>query len=395
VLRLLTAGESHGPQLTVILDGLPAGIPVDPEALRRGMARRQIGFGRGNRQRIEQDMAECVAGVRFGRTTGAPIALVVKNRDHENWSEALSPFGDPPRESQRRLTRPRPGHADLVGMLKYAHHDARDVLERASARETAARVAAGEVLRLFLGELGVTIRSHVIQIGGVKAELQGIAQTEIFELAEANDLRCAEGYEAMRAAIRKAQAQGDTLGGIFEVVVYGLPPGLGSSMAPDRKLDARLAAALLSIPAVKGMEIGPAFANAALPGSSVHDEIVPVAGKPPRRASNRAGGLEGGMTTGEALILRGAMKPISTLKKALRSVDMERNLEQKAAFERSDVCAVPAAGVVGEAVVMFVLAEAFLESFAGDTLPRMKASLERFQEELCKRMRAAETGGDS
>ncbi|HKI83125.1 MAG TPA: chorismate synthase [Candidatus Krumholzibacteria bacterium] len=395
MLRLLTAGESHGPQLTVILDGLPAGIPVDPDALLRGMARRQVGFGRGNRQRIEKDMAECVAGIRFGRTTGAPIALVVKNRDHENWSEVLSPFGDPPRESPRRLTRPRPGHADLVGMLKYAHHDARDVLERASARETAARVAAGEVLRLFLGELGVSVHSHVIQIGEVKAELQGFASDKIFELAEANDLRTAGAYEAMRAAIEEAQAQGDTLGGIFEVVVEGLPPGLGSSMAPDRKLDARLAAAMLSIPAVKGMEIGPAFANSALLGSAVHDEIVPVAGKPPKRASNRAGGLEGGMTTGEALVLRGAMKPISTLKKALRSVDMERNLEQKAAFERSDVCAVPAAGVVGEAVVMFVLAEAFLESYAGDTLARVKSSLERFSQELQERMRAAETGGDS
>ncbi len=391
MLRLLTAGESHGPRLTVILDGLPSGIPVDEELLRRGMARRQVGFGRGNRQRIERDRADCVSGIRFGKTTGAPIALLIENRDHENWAQVLSPFETPKDVTERRVTRPRPGHADLVGMLKYDHADARDVLERASARETAARVAAGEVLRQFLAELGVRVYSHVIRIGEVRAKVDEIKDASIPQRAESNDLRCAEGYEAMRKAVEKASAQGDTLGGIFEVVVEGLPPGLGSSMAPDRKLDARLAAAMLSIPAVKGMEIGPAFANSALPGSVVHDEIVPVPGHPPRRASNRAGGLEGGMTTGEPLVLRGAMKPISTLKKALRSVDMEHNVEQKAAFERSDVCAVPAAGVVGEAVVMFVLAQAYLESFASDTLHRLKTSLAAYREELDTRMRTAES----
>jgi chorismate synthase len=389
VLRYLTAGESHGPQITAILDGLPSGVPVDEEALARGMARRQIGYGRGNRQRIERDVARILSGVRFGRTTGAPVTLVVENRDHANWTEVMRAFGPPPMERARRLTRPRPGHADLVGMLKYAHQDARDVLERASARESAARVAAGEVVRGLLREAGVQVYSHVLAVGGVEVDPEGLEYRGLRERVEANDLRCAERYEEMRSAVDAAGAAGDTVGGIFEVVIEGLPPGLGTSMAPDRKLDARLAAALLSIPAVKGCEVGPAFANAARRGSRVHDEILPAAEGPPRRASNRAGGLEGGMTTGEPLLLRGAMKPISTLKQALRSVDMETGRADSAGFERSDICAVPAAGVIAEAVAMLVITDALLESFCADTLERLTASLHRYREELRARMAAA------
>lgn len=376
MLRMLTAGESHGPQITAILDGLPAGISVDEETIAAGMARRQVGFGRGGRMSIENDRLEIRSGVRFGRTTGAPVTLVVPNRDHENWTEILRVFGPPPKDVERRLTRPRPGHADLVGMLKWGHDDARDVLERASARETVARVAMGEILRSMLRAVGVHVFSHVRSIGDVAADLNAIDPTAIEEIAEANDLRCAEGYERMREAITRAGAEGDTLGGVFEVVAMELPVGLGSSMAPDRKLDARLAAAILSVPAVKGCEIGPAFENATRRGSRVHDEIVPGDGLP-RRSTNRAGGLEGGMTTGEPLCVRGAMKPISTLKKPLTSVDMETGQESRAAFERSDVCAVPAAGVIGEAVVMAVLAEALLEVGASDTLADLRDSLAR------------------
>lgn len=386
MLRFLTAGESHGPQITAILDGMPAGVPLDPERIAANLRRRQVGFGRGHRMQIEVDAVEFASGVRFGETVGGPITLVIANRDHANWTEVLSPFGTPPTERARELTRPRPGHADLVGMLKYDRADARDILERASARETVARVAAGEVARALLAALDVDTFSHVRSIGNVEAQVEGLDADRLRELAEANDLRTADAYDAMRAAIEAAGADGDTLGGVFEVVTRGLPPGLGSSMAPDRKLDARLAFALLSIPAVKGCEFGPAFANAAARGSAVHDEIVPAPDGPPRRASNRAGGLEGGMTTGEPLVCRGALKPISTLKKALASVDMRTGEVEKAAFERSDVCAVPAAGVIGEAVVMLVLADAFLDSFSSDTLPRLTASVAAYRDELRDRM---------
>jgi len=390
VLRLLTAGESHGSQITAILDGIPSGLRIDPEALARGMARRQVGFGRGSRQKIESDELQIRSGVRFGRTTGAPLTLVVENRDAVHWSEALSVFGGEEGGRSRRVCRPRPGHADLVGMLKYGHADARDVLERASARETVARVAAGEILRALLAELSVEITSHVVGIGEVRVEPGPMGVEEIRSKAEVNDLRCVTGYPDMRRVIEEAGKEGDTVGGVFEVVVDGLVPGLGSSMAPDRKLDARLAFALLSIPAVKGMEIGPAFDNAIRWGSRVHDEILPVSGKPPRRAANRAGGLEGGMTTGEPLVLRGAMKPISTLRRSLRSVDMDTNAPQSAAFERSDVCAVPAAGVIAESVVAMVLADAYLESFCADTVERLVDSVRNYQRELDERMRRAE-----
>jgi chorismate synthase len=389
VLRLLTAGESHGPQLTAILDGLPAGVPIDPEAVARGLARRQVGFGRGARMQIERDAARFLSGVRFGETLGSPITLVLENKDHVHWAETLAPFGPPAQDRARRITRPRPGHADLVGMLKYDRADARDVLERASARETAARVAAGEVVRAFLDALGIGCFSHVRSIGPAEADLDGLSLEEIRAHAEANDLRCAAGYERMRAVVEQAAQEGDTVGGVFEVVATGLPPGLGSCMAPDRKLDGRLAQALVSIPAVKGCELGPAFDNARRTGSAVHDEIVPQLDDVPRRASNRAGGLEGGMTTGEPLVCRGAMKPISTLRKPLASVDMATGLPEKAAFERSDVCAVPAAGVAGEAAVMLVLADAVLEMFGGDTLARVRAALDGYRAALRERMRRA------
>ena len=375
-LRLLTAGESHGPQITAILDGMPAGIELDAERIAANMRRRQIGHGRGNRMKIETDAVELRSGVRFGRTTGAPITLVVPNRDHENWAHVLAAFGDPPADRQRRLTRPRPGHADLVGMLKYEHDDARDVLERASARETVARVAAGEVARALLEAIGVDVFSHVVRIGDVAADVGGLDPVTIRTRAEANDLRTADAYEAMKSAIDAAGADGDTLGGVFEVVATGMPVGVGTSMAPDRKLDASLAFALLSVPAVKGCEIGPAFENAARRGSEVHDEIVPRGDDPPGRSGNRAGGLEGGMTTGEPLLCRGAMKPISTLKRALSSVDMDTGQVSKAAFERSDVCAVPAAGVIGEAVVMLTLVDALLRTYASDTVAALRASVE-------------------
>jgi len=386
VLRFLTAGESHGPQISVILDGVPSGLRLDPECIAQGMRRRQLGYGRGNRQQIERDEAEFLGGVRHGQTTGAPICIAVRNRDHENWAQVLEAFGAAPQERDRALHRPRPGHADLAGMLKYGHEDARDVLERASARETVARVAAGEVARALLGELSIDVFSHVRSIGTAEAAVDAMSLDEIRRRAEANDMRAAEGEDRMRAAIDEAAAAGDSLGGIFEVIVSGLPVGLGSSMAPDRKLDAKLAFALLSIPAVKGCEIGPAFDNAHRLGSQVHDEIFPVEGGLPRRGSNRAGGLEGGMTTGEPLVCRGALKPISTLKKALSSVDMRSNRAARAGFERSDICAVPAAGVIAEAVVSLTLADALLDSFASDTMERLKASVERYGAELRTRM---------
>jgi len=377
MLRFLTAGESHGPAITAILEGLPAGIAVDGDRLAAGMARRQVGFGRGGRMSIENDAVRVLSGLRFGETTGAPLTMAIPNRDHENWAQILPPFGERPAQVERELHRPRPGHADLVGMLKYGREDARDILERASARETVARVAAGEILRCMLVELGIDVMSHVTSIGDIATDPTDLSFEGLREKVEGNDLRCASRYEEMRAAISASGADGDTLGGIFEVRAGGCPVGLGTSMVPDRKLDARLAAAVLSIPAVKGCEIGPAFANAARRGSEVHDAIVLGDEGGYRRASNRAGGLEGGMTTGEELIVRGAMKPISTLKKALASVDMRTGEVSEAGFERSDVCAVPAAGVIGEAVVMMVIADAVLEVVGGDTLSDVRAGLEQ------------------
>lgn len=382
VLRFLTAGESHGPALTAILDGVPAGVRLDPERIAENLARRQGGYGRGGRMKIESDAVEFLGGVRFGRTTGAPVALQILNADHVNWGEVLAPFGDPAQGQARRLSRPRPGHADLVGMLKYGHQDARDVLERASARESAARVAAGEIARALLAEVGVSVFSHVLRVGAAAAELGDLDLDTIEQRARQSEVRSAGGDAAMLAEIDAAREAGDTVGGVFEVVVRGLPVGLGSSMAPDRRLDARLAMAILSVPAVKGCEFGPAFENAARRGSQVHDEILEGG----RRASNRAGGLEGGMSTGEALCVRGAMKPISTLRTRLRSVDMDTGQAEAAGFERSDTCAVPAAGVIAEAVVALVLADAVLESFGADRVDVVRDAVQERARECARRL---------
>lgn len=382
VLRMLTAGESHGPTLTAILDGVPAGVSLDENRIATNLARRQRGYGRGGRMKIERDAVEFVGGVRFGQTTGAPVAIQVRNRDHANWGDVLAPFGDPAEGEGRRLSRPRPGHADLVGMLKYGRDDARDVLERASARETAARVAVGEIARALLAAVGADVFSHVIRIGGVVADVAGLGPDEIRRRADASETGSASAEDEMKREIDEAQAAGDTVGGVFEVVVSGLPVGLGSCMAPDRRLDARLAMAILSVPAVKGCEFGPAFANAALRGSQVHDEIQPGGG----RATNRAGGLEGGMTTGEPLSVRGAMKPISTLRTRLKSIDMDSGEESEAGFERSDTCAVPAAGIVAEATVALVLADALLESFGADEIGAIRAAVERRAADFARRL---------
>lgn len=367
VLRFLTAGESHGPCLIAVVEGLPAGLAVDVEAINRELARRQGGYGRGGRMHIEQDRAEILGGVIGGRTTGAPVALRIENRDWLNWRDRWS-AGDLP-----KLTVPRPGHADYAGMLKYGLDDARPVLERASARETAARVAAGALAKLLLSAFGILIGSYVVEIGGVAATIPALPVQELWALAEASDVRCpdAEAAARMRAAIDQARQAGDSLGGIFVVTALGVPVGLGSYVHWDRRLDARLAAAFISIPAVKGVEIGPAFENARLPGTRVHDEFV-WADNRVHRLSNRAGGIEGGISNGQPIEVRAAMKPIPTTVTPLRSVDLATGTAATTTYQRSDVCAVPAAAVVGEAMMAWVLAEALMEKYGGDSLSEMK-----------------------
>lgn len=378
MFRFLTAGESHGPCLTAVIEGLPAGLPVDLAAVNRDLARRQQGYGRGGRMRIEKDEAEVLSGLRFGRTLGSPLTLAVKNRDWANWQERMSPSGPAAGEA---VTAPRPGHADLAGIQKYGHEDIRNILERASARETAARVAVGAVARQLLAALGVIVSAHVVAVGGVTAARRAYAADDIGSLTAASPLFCADkaAEAAMMAAVDAAKTRGDTLGGVFEVVASGLPPGLGSHVQWDRRLDAALAAALMSIPAVKGVEIGEGFANAALPGSQAHDEIFydPVRGY--YRKTNRAGGVEGGISTGEDLVVRAVMKPIPTLMAPLASVDIATKTATRANTERSDVCAVPAAAVVGEAVVAIVLAGAVLEKFGGDHLGDLLAAMEHYR----------------
>ncbi|MDQ7849605.1 MAG: chorismate synthase [Armatimonadota bacterium] len=370
MLRLLTAGESHGRALVVVLEGMPAGLPLSEEDIAGDLKRRQLGYGRGGRMQIEEDRAEILSGVMRGETTGAPIALWIQNRD---W-----------RRDEPELTRPRPGHADLVGAQKYAFRDVRPVLERSSARETAARVAAGAVCRKFLGAFGITIISHVTEIGGVAIRTRPERWEEIAARAASSAVRCAdpEVEEEMKAAIDAAAARGDTLGGVFEVVALGLPPGLGSYVHWDRKLDARLAAALMSINAIKGVEIGLGFAAARTPGSAAHDEIFYSPKRGFYRQSERAGGTEGGISTGGPLVVRAAMKPLSTLRTPLRSVDLITKAPVEAAVVRSDVCAVPAAGVIGEAVVAFVLADAFLEKFGGDALGDIRLAYDAYLRRL-------------
>ena len=366
-----------------IVEGIPAGVPLLAADVDADLARRQRGYGRGGRMKIETDQARLVGGVRGGETLGGPIALVIVNRDHANWAGRMGP--EPFATTPEALTRPRPGHADLAGGLKYDRHDLRDILERASARETASRVAVGAVCRRLLGALGIDVFAHVVAIGPIEAHAGDLAPEAIRARARASDLACADAdaEPAMRAAILAAAHAGDTLGGTFEVVATGVPPGLGSHVQWDRKLDGRLAQALMSIHAIKGVEIGLGFSAARVRGSEVHDPIAyDDATRTFTRPSNRAGGLEGGITNGMPVVCRAAMKPIATLKKALPSVDVVTKEPFEAAFERSDVCAVAAASVVGEAMVAIALADAILEKLGGDSLGEMKANLASYRRQL-------------
>ncbi len=389
-LRLTTAGESHGPGLVAILEGVPAGLPLAPEEVAADMARRQAGHGRGGRMKIERDAGEIVGGVRLGETLGGPIAIRIPNRDFRNWEAAMAVErpADPDDDSLRRVHLPRPGHADLVGMLKFDRADARDILERASARETAARVAAGAVARVLLGQFGIRIGSHVVRLGPVEAEPPDPLPEDLNEAADASPVRCLDpaASEAMVAEIDAARRAGDSLGGVFEVVATGLPVGLGSYASWETRLDGRLAGALMSIPAMKGVEIGLGFEAASRRGSAVHDEIERDPGRQLtggyRRRRNHAGGTEGGTTTGEPLVARVAMKPLSTLRRPLDSIDVRTGEPAKAVRERSDVCAVPAAGVVGEAMVALVLADALLEKLGGDSVGDLRAAWDAYLERL-------------
>jgi chorismate synthase len=372
--RFLTSGESHGECLTAVIDGIPAGLALTEEHINEDLARRQRGYGRGGRMKIERDQAHISAGVRWGVTLGSPITLTIQNRDWENWKSTMAAGAPPPGAPAKAVTRPRPGHADLAGAMKYGHHDIRNVLERSSARETTARVAVAGVARRLLSEFGIAILSHVTEIGGIRVGALALPWDEIRARAEASEVRCADAgaEQAMIEAIDKAKAAGDTLGGVFEVVALGCPVGLGSYVQWDRKLDGMLAQAFCSIHAIKGAEIGLGFEAARRPGSAVHDEILFDADAGFQRGSNSAGGLEGGVTNGQPVIVRAAMKPISTLRKPLRSVDVATKEAVEAVVERSDVCAVPAAGVVGEAMMAITLARAFLEKFGGDSIDEIR-----------------------
>ena len=394
MLRFTTAGESHGPALVSILEGAPAGIPLLVSEVNADLARRQQGYGRGRRMQIEQDSAELLSGVRAGYTIGSPIAMLIRNRDWENWRDVMDPAPSASSDSaerRRSVTRPRPGHADLSGMLKYDRDDARDILERASARETTARVAAGAICRKLLRELGISIGSHLVELGGIVAAIPDELPDDLNVAADTSPLRTLDkaAEEKMIARIDAAKKEGDTLGGVCEVVCRGLPVGMGSHVSWDRKLDGRIGAAMMSIPAVKGVGIGIGFEAARLRGSQVHDEIH---GASDRRRSgdiarrtNRAGGLEGGMTTGEPLVVRVAMKPISTLMRPLATVEMKTGEAASAVAERSDVTAVPAMGVIAEAMLAFVLAQAALEKFGGDSLAELKRNMEGYLSRIAER----------
>lgn len=388
--RFATAGESHGPGLVTLVEGMPAGVHVPSADIDAELRRRQGGYGRGGRMRIESDRAEILSGIRHGETLGSPIALLIRNRDWENWREAMA--AEAPSEpldeaTLRPVYLPRPGHADLVGVLKYDRSDARDILERASARETAARVAAGAVAKCLLRALGVEVGSHVVRIGAVAAAVPEDLPAGLNESSDPSPVRCLDpdAEERMIHAIDEAKREGDTLGGVFEVVARGLPAGLGSHVSWDRKLDGRLAGALMSIQAIKGVEIGLGFGTAERPGSEVHDAITAdgwLESGGYGRSGNRAGGLEGGVTTGAPLIVRAAMKPISTLMRPLPSVDLRTGTRGDAVRERSDVCAVPAAAVVGEAMVAVVLAGAVLEKFGGDSLAELLRNRTGYLEQM-------------
>jgi chorismate synthase len=381
-LRFTTAGESHGPGLVAIVDGLPAGLELDRERLDREMARRQLGHGRGGRMKIEQDSVEIRAGVRHGRTLGSPVAVLVANRDYANWEERMNPWPVDAEVEESHL--PRPGHADLVGMLKFGHGDARNVLERASARETAARVAAGALAKEFLRAMGASVHSHVLQIGSVTAPERDDLDTEDFEGVDESPVRCldSDASERMVAEIDRLRKANESLGGVFEVRAFGLVPGLGSHTSWDGRLDGRLAQALVSIQAVKGAAVGEAWEVAGQPGSESHDEIFWSQQRGYHRETNRAGGVEGGMSNGEPLVVRGALKPISTLTKPLRSVDTETKEPAQAMRERTDSTVVPAAGVVAEAMVALVLARCYREKFGGDHIDDVLAALEAYRERI-------------
>jgi chorismate synthase len=384
MLRFLTAGESHGQGLMTILEGVPAGLPLLPQHIDRDLVRRQQGYGRGGRMKIEKDHAEIVCGVRHGQTLGSPIGLLIPNRDWKNWGEKMAV--EPVDSATETISVPRPGHADLVGALKYDHDDLRNVIERASARETAARVAAGAVAKRLLEELGVRIVGRVLQVGEVRANAEELTFDEIVERSEESEMRCVdpEATAAMKAAVDSARKQGNTLGGVFQVIAVGMPPGVGSYSQYDRRLSGRLAGSLMSIHAMKGVEIGLGFGVAGRMGSQVHDEITYEDGGF-RRRTNNAGGLEGGVSNGQPIVCQVAMKPISTLLKPLGSVDLESHEAVESRFERSDICAVPAAAVVGEAMVALVLAPAMQEKFGGDSLSEMKRNLETYRSYLAGR----------
>jgi chorismate synthase len=380
--RFTTAGESHGPGLVAIVEGLPAGLEIDPEALDRDMARRQLGHGRGGRMKIESDSVEVRSGIRHGRTLGSPVALLVANRDYENWEERMNPW--PVDAEVEEVHLPRPGHADLAGLLKFGHSDVRNVLERASARETAARVAAGGLAKAFLAALGVSIHSHVLQIGGVSAPARAELDPEDFRDVDDSPVRAldAEAGDAMVAEIDRLRKANESLGGIFEVRAFGLVPGLGSHVSWESRLDARLAQALVSIQAVKGVSVGEAWDVAGRPGSEAHDEIFWTEERGYHRQTNRAGGVEGGMSNGESLFVQAALKPISTLTKPLRSVDTETKEPAEALRERTDSAVVPAAGVVGEAMVALVLARCYREKFGGDHIDDVLAALDAYERRI-------------
>jgi chorismate synthase len=395
-IRFSTAGESHGPALVALIEGMPAGVPLLAADIDAQLARRQQGYGRGRRMQIEQDRVEFLSGVRAGETLGSPIAMLIRNRDWKNWEAIMDPGprseDDAPEGRKRQVTRVRPGHADLTGVLKYDRADARDILERASARETTARVAAGAVARRLLAEFGVRIGSHLVHLGGVDAARPAAMPEDLNAASDTSPLRCldAAAEREMVTRIDAAKQEGNTLGGICEVVVDGLPVGLGSHVSWDRKLDGRLAAAICSIPAVKGVEMGIGFAAARLTGAEVHDEIEPAPGNPRtgnvRRRTNRAGGLEGGMTTGEPLVLRVAMKPIATLMRPLGTVDTRTGAVADAAAERSDVTAVPAMGVIAEAMAALVLVDAFAEKCGGDSLGEMQRNHAAYLARVAERL---------
>jgi chorismate synthase len=382
-LRLITAGESHGPGLTCVVEGLPAGLSLTAEEINADMARRQLGHGRGGRMKIERDTAEVTAGVRHGLTLGSPIALQVRNRDYANWEDRMNPW--PIDEETAEVHLPRPGHADLVGTQKYKQSDVRNILERASARETAARVAGGALCKAFLRTLGVEVYSHVVQIASVRApERERALSAEDFADVDSSPVRCldAEAGTAMVKEIDELRRANESLGGVFEVQAFGLVPGLGSHVSWEQRLDGRLAQAVCSIQAIKGVSIGDAFTIAGLPGSAAHDEIFYSTEEGYFRETNRAGGLEGGMTNGLPLIVRGAMKPLPTLTKPLRSVDTETHEPAQALRERTDSATIPAAGVVGEAMVAYVLAGAYRSKFGGDHIDDVLEAVGAYRERI-------------